>query len=482
MFISNITSRLRNLNIDVVIDSRLLTHLDCEDVVSVERTIPINLYKLVFSIGLIQTRRFAPSNRQKFSDFSDIIEKLHSNTPDFKVKINEIRGELGSEVLGKVSEDIAVGISVAVTEILFKVKSSTIVRIYGNDKRPDWKCQTIDNRVIIIESKGASSVTTSNRQEGNALIQKNRREGDIKVASLTVLNESNRTSNRYLDPPIEPDNTDPFLQQSILRAGHYSSIFSFLGHSLLSRYFSHMRKRLLGSITDDEQQSKNESYDKLMHWKSQFSYDGGVFSGGISKVDDFQYLFIGVDTSLISYEGFKSFNEYEDDKEECIESNEYILFKNGILIIEISNLDYFIGRVDVRGIEHYQERNTISDIDGMHPYSFEKYIKYILESNDVYVEKNTGNIDVRFDFLVAHNGKRVAIELKLYKKKHYKLQGLLIHLEEVYSQSNVDKIIIITNVPFKDVPLNQESNISIIDRGALKYICEDNSKILQYLY
>ena len=129
-----------------------------------------------------------------------------SNTEDFKIKIDETRSSCGSEILTTMSEDFGVGISVVIAMTLYNIQESTIQKIYGSDKRPDWKCQTTDNRILIVESKGSTSMATSRRQQTNALIQKNRRNGDIKVASLTVLNENNISTNRFLDPPIVPDN------------------------------------------------------------------------------------------------------------------------------------------------------------------------------------------------------------------------------------------------------------------------------------
>lgn len=105
MFIREIITRFRNLSISVIIDPQLLTELDCADKVSAQRIIPVNLYKLIYAIGTIQTRRFAPSNRQKFTDKADLIEKIHSNTVEFRVKLNEIRLTGGQEVLKSISED-----------------------------------------------------------------------------------------------------------------------------------------------------------------------------------------------------------------------------------------------------------------------------------------------------------------------------------------------------------------------------------------
>ena len=127
MLIRELISRFRNLEVHVTIDQALLASLDCEDQVSTQRVISFNLYKLIYAIGTIQSRRFAPSNRQKFSDKSDLIEKIYSNTIEFRVKLNEIRVTDGQEVLTSLSEDFGVGISVIIAESLFNLKYSTIL-------------------------------------------------------------------------------------------------------------------------------------------------------------------------------------------------------------------------------------------------------------------------------------------------------------------------------------------------------------------
>ncbi len=156
MLITEITCRFRNRNISVSIDNDLLEELDCDDTVTTQRIISVNFHKLIYAIGTIQTRRSSPSNRQKFSDKTDLIEYILTNTNDFRVNINKIRNEVRIEDFITISEDFGVGISVIVAMNLFDIEYSTIQRIYGRDKRPDWSCQTLDNRIIIVESKGTS--------------------------------------------------------------------------------------------------------------------------------------------------------------------------------------------------------------------------------------------------------------------------------------------------------------------------------------
>jgi hypothetical protein len=334
-FIRNLTSRFSNKIISVEIDPDLLDELDTADKVTTNRNITFNLYKLIYHIGTIQSRRFAPSNRLKFSDKSDLIESLYSNTNEFRVRINDIRTVNGSETLTSISEDFGIGISVVIAEKLFDIKRSTIQKIYGTGRRPDWKCQTTDNRILVVECKGSISMQTSIQQEVNALYQKTKEPGDVQIASLTVLNENSVSTNRFLDPPIEQSNISPTMENHILRAGHYASVFSFLGNSKLSRYYSQMRKRLEGKITPYEQELKNETFRDLRTNDPTVYFAQKEFAGSFYEIENEKFLFVGVDKELLSYSGFIEFKDYENDSDTLIRGNHYNLFKDGVLIIEM---------------------------------------------------------------------------------------------------------------------------------------------------
>ena len=480
MFIREIATRFRNLQVQVTIDNQLLQHLDSNDGLSTNRTITFNLYKLIYAIGTIQTRRFAPSNRMKFLDKADLVEKIHTNTNDFKVRIQDIRNNGGQEVLTSISEDFGVGISVVIAEKLFNIKYSTIQRIYGTDKRPDWKCQTTDNRTLIIESKGASSQATSNRQEASALIQKNRRTGDVKIASLTIINENQISTNRYLDPPIEPDNMNSETQNRILRAGHYASVFSFLGISILSRYYSQMRNRLMNIISQKEQYEKNQIYFRLRDEFPNVNFDNKLFTGNFYAVGNEKYLFVGIDKQLISYEGFLQFDDYENEINESRNENNYVLFKDGILIIEINKISVFQNVIHPNQILSYQENITISDVDSMTELSFEKYIEFLLKDNGFEIQPKLQIQDTIVDIIGTKNNKRYAFELKIFKQKQIS-SYILNQLLRYQKLENIDKVILITNASTSRIDVSSFDNIILIDREKLKMILKNRERLNEIL-
>lgn len=480
ILIREIITRFSNLEVSVTIDPQLLPDLDCADKITTQRNISINLYKLIYAIGTIQTRRFAPSNRMKFLDKSDLIEKIYSNTNEFRIKLNSIRQNGGQEVLASISEDFGVGISVVIAEKLFNIKYSTIQRIYGHQKRPDWKCQTNNNRILVVESKGASSQATSNAQEANALIQKAKETGDIKVASLTVINENTISTNRFLDPPINSDDMDWRMENKILRAGHYSSVFSFLGNSVLSKYYSQMRKRLLKSITPNEQNEKNNIYFELRDIYPNVKFNNKTFTGSFYNIDEETYIFIGIDKKLLSYQGFIEFTDYENEIEETINENHYLQFKDGILIIEIKKISEFSNIILPQRIKNYQENITISDVDAMTGLSFEKYVNFLLIQNGFETELEQKLQDFRADIVGWKDGKKYIFELKLYKRKKIFRK----ELEQLikYSQiEGVDKTVLITNAEIQDKFDFSNENIVLIGRNQLRPILKNKNKLIEIL-
>jgi hypothetical protein len=479
-FIRDIAALFQNKTISVDIDPLLLPHIKTADKVTTQRTISFNLYRLIYHIGTIQSRRFATSNRLKLLDKADLIEKIYTNTNEFRVKINEIRQVNGSETLISISEDFGIGISVVIAESLFNTKRSTIQKITGTGRRPDWKCQLTDNRIFVAEGKGATSIATSNGQQAHALDQKTREPGDIRVASLTVLNENEISTNRYLDPPIENDNMPPELQNHILRAGHYASVFSFLGNSRLSRYYLQMRKRLEGIITSQEQNLKDQVFRELRFNDPIIAFKHQEFVGSFYKIENEKYLFVGVDKRLLSYQGFISYNEFENDDEETISDNVFILYKDGVLVIEITNIEYFSNIVNRDEIKSYQDNITISDIDEMNEISFSKYFEYILKENGFSnLREQTLSNNLRVDLTATKGNQTYYFEFKIFKNKRIG-RTTIQQISELNRQLNNGKFILVTNSKFDNVDIDT-NNIIIIDRFKLDQLAKNSNLLTELL-
>lgn len=477
-FLRDIITTFGSRTIRVELDPLLLPQIDHEDKVSTIRTISFNLYKLIYRIGTIQSRRFAPSNRNKYFDKLDLAEKIIENTNEFRVKINEIRNINGSETLTSISEDFGVGISLMVAENLFNIKPATIERIYGNLQRPDWRSQTTNNRILVVECKGSSNQNTSNTQLNNALIQKRTIAGNIQVASATLIIENTISVNRFVDPPGDPPQNDPEMEYNILRAGHYASVFSFLGNSKLSRYFSSMRKRVSGEITPIEQNDKNRVFKELNNTDPIIQFQNRKYSGHFFNVVEGKYLFVGVDINLLSYNGFIDFNYYPEELETLIQRNKYILFNDGVILIEIENFEPFNHILDIQSIQNFQDKITISDIDEMNKISFMKFLLHILQKESFTVRKEIRLADqFVIDIVAEKNNTEYPIEVKLFKQKKINVESIQ-RLQNIF---NIEKnIILLTNAIISDeLRIGIPNNIQIIDRDKLRLIAQNKTTFEQ---
>ncbi|TWJ03292.1 hypothetical protein JN11_00830 [Mucilaginibacter frigoritolerans] len=477
--ISSLLAPFRNLRIEVEIDPLLLQHLDCPDKTSLNRTLTVNLFKLIYMIGTIQTRRFEPSRRQKFTDKSDLLEKLDLDTGEFRVRIANVQGNLGSEVLKTLSEDFGVGLSVMVATKLFNVKDSTIERIYGNDRRPDWQCQTQANRLLVVECKGASDDARSRRQEARAILQKATRQADIRVASMAVIREHAASTTRFVDPPGDEPDLDPETQRQVLRAGHYASVFSFLGHSELSRYFTRMRARILRTISRKQQLLKDVTFTQIRDAYQRVEFLQRSYAGTFSQTGPGQYLFVGVDVDLIYYMGFLEFQDYREDVDEDRDGNHYIRFKDGILVIEIINIRAFADVVDIGSILNYQQFTTLSDIDAMTVISLEKYWGYVLTQNGFEISSNSRGTTDSLDLVAFLNGQPYVFEFKIFRDRRMN-PAQAERLIDVLRNTTAYRRVLVTNAQVPAAGM-YGLGVIIIGRLQLQQIVQSPTRLLEFL-
>ncbi len=147
--------------------------------------IPIRLFDLLMGLGSIQSKRLNPSLMKSLMDFDYLLD-LIANGRDLKLRIADIRAHAGSELLTMASEDMGIGLSVVVASQLFDVDKSTICKIIGTGRRPDWRCLLNDGRELVVESKGSTSQTTSNRQLKEAVDQKNHYQANVKLSLIHI--------------------------------------------------------------------------------------------------------------------------------------------------------------------------------------------------------------------------------------------------------------------------------------------------------
>jgi hypothetical protein len=466
-----IKAKLRNHSITVKVDARLIDTVrdkyPVDSLANNEFQIPINLYRLIMNIGTIQSLYFEPTNRQKFMDRMYMIEKIHDDDR-LLIKIQDIRDRLGSEKLGDFSEDFGIGLALCVADYLYKINPTTVVPIRATNKRPDIKCFTMENEELIIESKGYSNRNNLNGQRMNAINQKRSRTADVRVVSLTLINETDSTSTEFVDPPAKPSGEDIEKRKRMLMAEHYSAVFNFIGQKELSRYYRLMRNKIKNQQDYRTVNEKEELFYKIKDTYVYIYLNNKQYYGTLEKVKVDTYSFLGVENRLLYFDGFLHFEGYEEERSIESEGNHFHIFEDGIVIGEIKNLTPFSPRIEKYNIKHYQDFTTITDIDSMDSLHFEEFLKYLFELNNIRVvfQKQYFEDDRGFDFVIVKNNVEIFVEVKHIKNP----KGYFPNLSKEHrSQKNTDtsKYILITNA---DMLPSFESQVMVIDRNQLKKI------------
>ena len=302
--------------------------------------IPIRLFDFLKGIGTIQPKRMNPSWFTTIMDYSFLIETIY-DTPNLKIHIDAIRENLDVEHLKVVSENMGIGLSVVVVSELFDVQQSTIRRIKGTKKRPDWRCMLRDNRILIIEAKGSARKENFNRQINDAIVQKREGQGNVRIAAASMLKEADTCEMKIVDPPVTNDGLHDDMLRHVFRANHYTSVFSFLGEDVLSLYFEKMAKRFSGEIGTDEVNDKELMFVELSDNKPTIEIDNDDYVGHLYGPTDGQYLFVGVNKKLLSFQGFKDFQDSDSERSYEIDGNDYLVHKDGIIVVVFANPDPF---------------------------------------------------------------------------------------------------------------------------------------------
>lgn len=426
--------------------------------------IPIRLFDLLKGMGSVQPRRVKTSWMSSLWDYGYVIERLY-DTPELKVKINETRVELSSEMLTELSTLMGMGLSVVVISRLFDIQPSTINKIKGTSaKRPDWKCLLNDNRTLLVEAKGSTNKDTSKKQLKEAVVQKNAMQGDVKVAMGSLLNEDVISKMSIVDPPAveEDDNNN---RRHVYRANHYTSVFSFLGEDVLSLYFEKMAKRLSGRIGTAEMDDKELMYNELSYRAPNISLEGRDYAGHLYGPVDGQYLFLGVDKQLLSYRGFIEFRDVVEERNIEREGNHYIINTDGILVVNVTNVESFVRGNAIESIGVSLDSIALSDLDSIRGNSFKRYVKYLLDKCAVdvaWVDKRTlkamiNGKEKMFCIFHYHNTKRVSMSIKAQEKISTFMKGR--------------KGVLVTNLK---VPRNL-FDFSCVDRAYFERIADSNA-------
>lgn len=446
--------------------------------------LPIKLFKLALAIGTVCSERVLPiTKRNKIIDSSALIERIIlDGNNDFKIIIDHDDDD--KQI--KISQKIGEGISVVVADNLYKLNWSTLSKIKrkGRQRKPDIRCLSHLDRHLVWEAKG--SIRPFNRGDKNrAVNQKNSVIAHIRFASFTKLEENSITTVEILDPPsLIPDNDNQ--KKMLFKADHYAKVFNLIGQKELSEYFNLMRKRIVYDINFPEFDDKVELYNKIKKDYIQITKIDKTFLGNIERIDDNEYVFIGIDRNLISLRGFIDFEDYPEETYQEEGENSFIIMRDGICFAQLKNVTFLQDQLKEKVIPHYQETISIRDIDVMNYVGLNNFFFYLFKKIDAKIERGVKfeEDDYVFDYIVEYKGKKFLIEFK------HKIDKLaiekLIKYEEQINRIKPDtkyQIMVITPQKLNDSIANylQNTQIKIIDRTDLKKILRQYSKLEDFL-
>lgn len=415
--------------------------------------IAIRLFDLLKGLGSVQSKRINPSFMKSLLDYDYILD-LINGTPGLTLRITDIRRHSGSELLTVVSGDMGVGLSVVVMSHLFDVDKSTICKIIGTGRRPDWRCLLKDGRVMLVEAKGSTSQATSNRQLSEAVDQKGHYQGDVRIATATLLNEKVASKMSIVDPPVVENRDGGNMQRHVFRANHYASLFSFMGDDVLSLYFEKMAKRLSGKIKKAEMEDKEQMYNELLYNAPRLEVDGHEYSGHLYSTGDNHFVFLGIDKKLLSYRGFISFEDVEEEQMREYRGNEYVAYSDGILVVNVKNAKTFFEEYNIECIGLGYDHIALSDIDSIRGSSFKRYVKYLMEKCGCTVEvEDNGSLHMR-------NGEQHREYVVYHVQKNSNRRATWRQIERIYEIMDGRDDVLVTNVWLP----KREMNIHCIDR------------------
>ena len=440
----------------------------------------VRLEDLIYATGTIQTRRFRPTERQKISDFDDLLEHISEET-DFRINISAIQQNFGPDIVGNISEDLGVGLSAVVVDKLFGIDTTTISKITDNKLRPDYQCFTRDGVHIVVESKGSTSTSYLNSCRSHSILQKGAHEADIHVVSLTCLKENDISNMEVIDPIPRISHIPPDQRRNFLRCIHYSGVFSFIGERRLSNYFSKMAKRLIFGLTTAEQDEKDSLIHKIKKDYRELSFENHSYLGTLVKNSAEKFEYIGVDTRLLTFPDFFHFEESTQVRFFRFNDSRFFIFRDGIvrgIITEGRNFpdNFFSG--EIKNIFDYV---SISDIDEMMPFTFEKAFLHVLRRcGFVNLQSLQKSKDSGCDCMGFFKQKLVGFQFKIFRNVYNRIPTLIPKLDFGHLGSPFQGIIIVTNgYVDQNTPLN--SRVRIWDRAFLSRVLKDlkQQKIIQ---
>jgi hypothetical protein len=436
--------------------------------------IRINLMKLVYATGTVQTRRTKPTRFQKLTEKSDLLDYIR-DCNDFCIRKHEDADKQIS-----LSEDFGVGLSVLVADHFYRINWSTLGKPQRTSGyKSDIKCMSKTDEEIRIEAKGSTNRYMRSCQKTLALNQKNNPStANVSVASCALLNENSISDVDFSDPPFIPPE-DARYEKSLLKADHYARTFNLIGQNELSKYFNLMRQRIIHDRDFARFYEKQELFDKMKKEYIRIKMEKRSYLGSIEKLDKSSFIFTGIDESLLSVSGFIEFNGYEEKHIEE-KGNNFHIFSDGLCVAVLKDISFLAEQIRYEQIPHYYDSFSIIDSDYSKESTIIDFLSYLFEKVGCETRQYPSFNEVRFDLLVSYKDKRILVEVK----KHLTSKNINFIIDLMSNVARLPwKLILVTNSKV-DTFLRQLlllNNITLIDRIAFDNVIRHNELALTYI-
>ena len=426
-------------------------------------TIKFKLLELLLAFGTIHQSRNKPTNRNKIIDHYKFVERVF-DTPEFRIKIQEVRSFAHDDGVRETSYFFGSAITLVLAEKLLETKVHALKKITSSGKRADYEGVSLNNHLVILESKGSAFPSKRESQIKTARVQVGRKPGYLKAISATLLNENTISHVKLIDPPGEDIKMDQRIEYS-RRAESFSRLFNFLGHKELSKYFHLMELKILNQKNTEIIISKEMIFERILDEYQSFEFKGRQYLGKHFRTNGV-YSFIGIEKKLIY---FKFFNEAMD----TVESNEYyseesmeICIYNGGILIAVST----IGKEISPDAKFEDEKSEIT-MDDIHYSSRAISNDLLLKSLENYSGfKHVKNGKHKNTFVLMKDDTKILVIIRRHFSRKSNLSAQPFISKE--DQNDFQKIIFV--IPGKILDLSHSNNKIVLDRPAVRELISGN--------
>lgn len=441
-------------------------------------TIPIRLFKLIYSTATVHTRRQSPTWRMKIKEKDDLLEYIDPASPDLILLKSP-----DPEINTRNSADMGVGVAACVIDHFYKIRWATLSRIVSAKSRPDFTVHSGGNKSIVVEAKGTGYLQHHRTQKKKAAKQKWKLQADINLSSCTLF--SNSKSEVVLrDPPAGTIN-DPKQNYLLQKADHYCRAMNLIGQKELSEYFDLMRKRILYDKDFAEYPIKEDLYRKIKGDYVTVHKNGRTYRGAVKRIAGESIVFCGVDDDLISLQHFKDFRNYGEDSFQQDGDNTFCSFRDGVCLFYVEDMERETAlqhEIGNQRIPNYQDETVLDDVKSMSEYGLTEFFKYLMEKSGGRISYGLASAPMRPDLVVSFDSAPIPCEIKKrFSRERFIRTMLQLQDFAAVHRTRSPVLIIADYVPEEFHRIATDMGVLLIDLFRISEILREHSRLKRFM-